>query len=98
MRMLLVVLSVLSSWQLPAQVDTAVSLLPKQMPPIVLAPSVAIGDTAVVLRSSISPMYKVPTYLYQQGKLPMFCAMEDRFWRKVGIGFQFRLADGLLVR
>lgn len=32
-------------------------------------------------------------YNYSQGKLPMFCALEDRIWRRVGLGMQFRLID-----
>lgn len=32
-------------------------------------------------------------YSYTQGKLPMFCALEDLIWRRTGLGMQFRLID-----
>ncbi len=32
-------------------------------------------------------------YSYQQGKLPMFCAIEDRIWRRIGLDMQFRITE-----
>lgn len=33
------------------------------------------------------------TYTYTQGKLPLFCALEDRIWRRTGLPMQFRLIE-----
>lgn len=42
----------------------------------------------------VSIKYEVPqTYTYHQGKLPVFCALEDRIWRRTNLGMQFRLTD-----
>ncbi len=38
-------------------------------------------------------MFAPAVYSYRQGKLPLFCALEDRIWRSTGIGMQFRLID-----
>lgn len=39
-------------------------------------------------------------YSYQQGKLPVFCAIEDRIWRRTGLDMRFknnRKTDGKQV-
>jgi hypothetical protein len=32
-------------------------------------------------------------YSYQQGKLPVFCAIEDRIWRRTGLDMRFRITE-----
>lgn len=40
----------------------------------------------------------VPCFAGPQAKLPFFCSLEDRFWRKVGFGYTFRLQERPLGR
>ncbi len=50
--------------------------------------------TNLLLTPSTVPLnFTAPCYAYNQGKLPFFCAFEDRIWRRTGLPVQFRIAE-----
>ena len=76
--------------------QVAVKLLPKVPAPLWqrVDPNVDRGNTPAALpQALVSFVNQPPIYAFTQGKLPLFCALEDRIWRRTGVPIQFRLME-----
>ncbi len=98
--LLIMVLSLAMATSLCAQsTSNAITVLkapPKHQPnlvPYIVGPGLRMLPANNSATESSSVMFTTTVYSYNQGKLPLFCALEDRIWRRVGLGMQFRLID-----
>jgi hypothetical protein len=51
---------------------------------------VSIPQSTLILSIKVVPPQ---VYTYRQSKLPIFCAIEDRIWRRTGLDMQFRITE-----
>jgi len=76
--------------------QVAVKLLPTGPAPLWMRVAQKVDSDSVpvaVPPPLVSFVNQPPTYAYSQGKLPLFCAFEDRIWRRTGVPMQFRLME-----